>query len=378
MIDVILFLLGFAAMRLSVPLGVALLFASFHVPGWFIASGNLAAAVLVLALAVAELVLRVSTPEPGELLASRVGLRGVARAAIPLAMGVVIYLTGIGRPRGAELLEGPIEDAPLLRQIEAAYGAAFAALTMFFGLSVWLGGSISMIIYGGYLGFGYLRSRLDALRELRRAAAAAQAQRQEPTEPMRATEPALAMQGVPTAVPVVPEPSAITGLDAIIDGSNMAHLGDPVPTLARVAVVVRRLAEMGLRWLVVFDASLKHRLPEGELPAEHVQVLTGVGLPMTEQEALRRMMESRRAYEVPAGTSADRFILRMARRWNAIVVSNDTFSDHLEEFPEAQQRRVTCMLVAGEVFFEPDPVEALRRIREAGGVRGEGPPGYVG
>ncbi|MEM2233673.1 MAG: hypothetical protein QXP81_09080 [Nitrososphaerota archaeon] len=396
MIDVILFFLGFAAMRLSFPLGIALVFLSFHVPGWVIASGN-PAAIWVVVLAVAELVLRITGPDPGMPLTGGAAVRGLARAAALLAMGAVIYAVGIGRPYGPEVAQemggapGGIGTSELGRQVAAMVGSIVATAVSLFGQGVWLVGSVSCVVYGAYIGFDYVRGWIATRRTLGAIAAAASTQAQ-PGPPSPSEAPPVVPQPPPSSAPAsgppapqlyvrpldVQGPPPPEPPDAIIDGSNMAHLGDPVPTLARVAVVARRLEEMGLRWLVVFDASLKHELPEGVLPAEHAQVLTGVGQPMTEHEALLRAMLSGRAHQVPARTSADRFILRMARRWNAIVVSNDTFSEHLEEFPEAQQRRVTCMVVAGEVFFEPDPVEALRRIREAGEVRGERPPGYVG
>jgi hypothetical protein len=56
--------------------------------------------------------------------------------------------------------------------------------------------------------------------------------------------------------------------------------------------------------------------------------------------------------QAPAGTDADYFILSFARELDAAVVSNDRYRDRLSAFPEARDRVIRFMIVAGEVVLE--------------------------
>jgi PP-loop superfamily ATP-utilizing enzyme len=152
--------------------------------------------------------------------------------------------------------------------------------------------------------------------------------------------------------------------DAIIDGSNVAYYGGTNPTLRNVALVAHRFSELGLSWVVIVDASLKHKLPQAELPSEFVMTLIGENVSLTERETLERAIRKReRVHEAPAKRAADEFILEYARKWNAVVISNDKFEEYLKRFPDVLERRVTFMILEGEVAISPDPLEVLSRLR---------------
>jgi hypothetical protein len=153
--------------------------------------------------------------------------------------------------------------------------------------------------------------------------------------------------------------------DAVIDGSNVAYGGgsEATPTLRNVALVANRLSELGLSWVVIVDASLRHKLPQGELPSECVMTLTGENVSLTERETLARAIWKERVYQAPAWRPADEFILEFARKWNAVLISNDSFQNYWENFPDVLTRRVTFLIIEGEVVFKPDPLEVLKRLR---------------
>jgi hypothetical protein len=91
--------------------------------------------------------------------------------------------------------------------------------------------------------------------------------------------------------------------------------------------------------------------------------LTGENVSLTERETLARAIWKERVYQAPAWRPADEFILDFARKWNAVVISNDSFQNYWENFPDVLTRRVTFLIIEGEVVFKPDPLEVLKRLR---------------
>jgi hypothetical protein len=120
---------------------------------------------------------------------------------------------------------------------------------------------------------------------------------------------------------------------AIIDGSNVAHSteGDAAH-LANILLVREKMEEEGYEPIVVVDAALRHQVDNRREYEE-----------MVEEGTLR---------QAPAGTDADYFILSFARELDAVVVSNDRFRDREKAFPEARDRVIRFMIVAGEVVLE--------------------------
>jgi hypothetical protein len=120
---------------------------------------------------------------------------------------------------------------------------------------------------------------------------------------------------------------------AIIDGSNVAHSteGDAAH-LANIMLVREKMEEEGYEPIVVVDAALRHQVDN--------------------RREYEEMVEDGTLRQTPAGTDADYFILSFARELDAVVVSNDRFRDREKAFPEARDRVIRFMIVAGEVVLE--------------------------
>jgi hypothetical protein len=120
---------------------------------------------------------------------------------------------------------------------------------------------------------------------------------------------------------------------AIIDGSNVAHSteGDAAH-LANILLVREKMEEEGYEPIVVVDAALRHQVDQ--------------------RREYEEMVEDGTLRQAPAGTDADYFILSFARELDAVVVSNDRFRDREKAFPEARDRVIRFMIVAGEVVLE--------------------------
>jgi hypothetical protein len=105
----------------------------------------------------------------------------------------------------------------------------------------------------------------------------------------------------------------------VVDGSNLATEGRTTPSLAQLDEAVRAyLAEdPGAEIVVVVDASFSHRID----PAERGQL-----------EAAELHGE---VVAPPAGAigRGDAFVLRIAERTGAVVLSNDSFQEFHEEHP---------------------------------------------
>jgi hypothetical protein len=104
-----------------------------------------------------------------------------------------------------------------------------------------------------------------------------------------------------------------------VDGSNLATEGRTLPSLAQLDEAVRAYAEEdpGSRITVVVDASFEHRIDESE------------------RETLREAMLNGEVVSPPAGAigRGDAFVLRIAERTGAIVLSNDSFQEFHGQHP---------------------------------------------
>ena len=105
----------------------------------------------------------------------------------------------------------------------------------------------------------------------------------------------------------------------MVDGSNLATEGRTLPSLAQLDEAVRTYAEEdpGSRITVVVDASFEHRIDESE------------------RETLREAMLNGEVVSPPAGAigRGDAFVLRIAQRTGAVVLSNDSFQEFHGEHP---------------------------------------------
>lgn len=105
----------------------------------------------------------------------------------------------------------------------------------------------------------------------------------------------------------------------MVDGSNLATEGRTLPSLKQLDEAVRAYAEEDPegRITVVVDASFEHRIDESE------------------REQVREAMLNGEIVSPPAGAigRGDAFVLRIAERTGAIVLSNDSFQEFHGEHP---------------------------------------------
>ena len=104
-----------------------------------------------------------------------------------------------------------------------------------------------------------------------------------------------------------------------MDGSNLATEGRTLPSLSQLDEAVRAYAEEDpeSRITVVVDASFEHRIDESE------------------RETLREAMLNGEVVSPPAGAigRGDAFVLRIAERTGAVVLSNDSFQEFHGQHP---------------------------------------------
>ena len=105
----------------------------------------------------------------------------------------------------------------------------------------------------------------------------------------------------------------------VVDGSNLATEGRTLPSLTQLDEAVRAYAEEdpGSRITVVVDASFEHRIDESE------------------RDMVREAMLNGEVVSPPAGAigRGDAFVLRIAERTGAVVLSNDSFQEFHGEHP---------------------------------------------
>jgi len=105
----------------------------------------------------------------------------------------------------------------------------------------------------------------------------------------------------------------------VVDGSNLATEGRTLPSLKQLDEAVRAYAaeDPGSSIIVVVDATFEHRVSDEE------------------REEVRQAMLNGEIVSPPAGAigRGDAFVLRIAERTNAIVLSNDSFQEFHGEHP---------------------------------------------
>jgi hypothetical protein len=105
----------------------------------------------------------------------------------------------------------------------------------------------------------------------------------------------------------------------VVDGSNLATEGRTLPSLAQLDEAVRAYSEEdpNAQIIVVVDASFEHRIEEAE------------------RDMVRDAMLNGEVVSPPAGAigRGDAFVLRIAERTGAVVLSNDSFQEFHGEHP---------------------------------------------
>lgn len=103
------------------------------------------------------------------------------------------------------------------------------------------------------------------------------------------------------------------GRRIVIDGTNVMYWDDDTPLLDTLRTVVDYLAQREITPIVFLDASSRHHLKDTSL---------------TERGFARALGIPRQQVMVcPAGTEADIFILKFAKREGLPILSNDRFGD---------------------------------------------------
>lgn len=106
----------------------------------------------------------------------------------------------------------------------------------------------------------------------------------------------------------------------VVDGSNVMHWGEGVPSVKTLGLVLRELQGRGFEPLVYFDANVGYKLF-----GRHMEVAELVGLlPVVGREQVAI---------VPSGTPADPFVIEEAIRYGGRVVTNDRFMDWRGQYP---------------------------------------------
>jgi hypothetical protein len=142
-------------------------------------------------------------------------------------------------------------------------------------------------------------------------------------------------------------------LRVVVDGSNLATEGRTIPSLIQLDDAVRAFLEeyASADVIVVVDASFEHRVAVSERA---------------------RFKEAEIAGEIvtpPAGAvgRGDAFILKIAQRINAVVLSNDSFQEFHEQYPWLfdSGRLIGGKPVKGVgwVFTERLPVRGIKSVR---------------
>ena len=139
----------------------------------------------------------------------------------------------------------------------------------------------------------------------------------------------------------------------IVDGSNLATEGRPLPSLSQLDQAVREFITENPSddVTVVVDASFGHRIDPSELPL------------------FEEAEEAGEVVSPPAGAigRGDAFLLRIAEKTGATVLSNDSFQEfhgeHAWLFEDGRLIGGKPVPGVGWIFMPRTPVGARRAVR---------------
>lgn len=121
-------------------------------------------------------------------------------------------------------------------------------------------------------------------------------------------------------------------MKVIIDASNVAHFrkgADEKPNLKNILSSDEALKKLGYETIIIADASLRHEIDE--------------------KESFNQLLDEGKIQQVPSGTNADHYILKLAEEENAKILSNDVFREFSDEFQDISSRRIPYSLKEGEI-----------------------------
>ncbi|MBQ7179281.1 MAG: hypothetical protein IJS08_17830, partial [Victivallales bacterium] len=129
-----------------------------------------------------------------------------------------------------------------------------------------------------------------------------------------------------------------------LDGSNIIHW-DKVRkgiSLRYVTAITDGLEKMNVPYQVYFDASAKHILAKND--PQEAQLF---------EKLLKE--QSDKFLQVPAGTSADSFLLFLAdQKSSRLIMTNDQFNDHVGDYPWVRgSNRILHGMVLGDMIYFP-------------------------
>jgi hypothetical protein len=119
---------------------------------------------------------------------------------------------------------------------------------------------------------------------------------------------------------------------AVIDASNVLHLDAPrqqKPSINTIYAVINAVKASGREPILVVQAA----------------TLSTVGDP----ENLENLLAESFVLSIPDGSDDSRAVLETAEQKDAIVVSNNTYSDYWSEYPWVELCRLPVALVDGHV-----------------------------
>ena len=123
-------------------------------------------------------------------------------------------------------------------------------------------------------------------------------------------------------------------MKVVVDASNVAHHvknENGQPKMDNIHAAVRALEESEDEFVIIADASLRHEIDD--------------------KDRFLKLLESDNVEEVPAGNDADHFILDIATRERAKILSNDKFRDYAAEFRNISSMRIPFIIDNGRLTF---------------------------
>ena len=119
---------------------------------------------------------------------------------------------------------------------------------------------------------------------------------------------------------------------AIIDSLNAAYLqapSEPRPNIKNISAVAEVVESSGLEPVIIIDPGIR-------------PVISDV-------ETFDKLLSDRRVTARPPDKEMNRFILETAEKFNALIVSNNTYAEYYEDFPWIEERRIAIAMVNGRV-----------------------------
>ena len=123
-------------------------------------------------------------------------------------------------------------------------------------------------------------------------------------------------------------------MKVVVDASNVAHYvknENSKPQIANILAAVKALEESEDEFVIIADASLRHEIDD--------------------KEEFEKLLQSENVEEVPPGNDADHFILDIATREKAKILSNDKFRDYAAEFRNISSMRIPFVIENGRLTF---------------------------